>query len=114
MIKVKNNRVYCFDPKKRKYQLIGTKLGDTLVKRVNKNHFMRMVNGYGIQYDAFNDFLKKGIKKIVISEKESGNKWESETEEWFINGKVADYGHGKQVFLSLKYMNLKKKLTNDI
>lgn len=54
------------------------------------------------------------LKKVVIIE-QNGNKWEATPLQWFTNGKVLDYGWGKQLFLSLKYMSLQKaKLNADL
>lgn len=108
MPKISNNKVYCFDPKKQKFILIGMQSDDVLIKNVESNHFMRIVNGYGMQYDAFSRFKKIGIKKIKIHEGHTGNNWVSKPDDWIKNGRVADYGNGKQVFLSLKYMHFEK------
>lgn len=82
-----------------------TKIGDTFFKQVQEKHFMKVVGGYGFQYDAFIQFEKKGIKEIHINE-ENGSVWSSRPSQWLEHGKIADYGRGKQIFLSLKYMSL--------
>lgn len=105
--KVKGFSVYCFDPKYKTYMKMGLKKGDIFYKAVRDVNFMRVVNGYGIQYDAFNDFPALGIKRIKVLE-EGGNIWLSKVSDWKNFGKVADYGRGKQIFLSLKYMSLQK------
>lgn len=93
-----------FDPKKRKLVLCGMTVGNTLFREVSRKHFMRVVDGYGIQKEAFDIFREKGIERIILTEKETGKKWESKVENWRIFGRLNDYGHGKQWFLSLKYM----------
>ena len=95
-----------FDPHKKKIVKIGVIKDGILYKKVKPEHFFRLANAYGIQYDAFNEIINQ-VKKIVIME-QNGNNWESIPEDWFINGKVSDYGYGKQIFLSLKFMKLKK------
>lgn len=101
---------YTFDPKKQKVVKIGKIISGVLYKNVLPKHFMRIVNGYGIQYDAFNE-LK--VSKIIIIE-ENGNKWESKPSDWKINGKIMDFNSGKQIFLSLKYMHLVKNLDEQV
>ena len=91
-----------YDPHKKKVVKIGTIIDGVLYKPVKPKHFFRLADAYGIQYEAFNRILDQ-VKKVVIIE-ENGNKWESIPLDWFTKGKVADYGYGKQVFLSLKYM----------
>lgn len=96
-----------FDPKKRSKVLVGDIVGDTLTKKVNPaKHFMRVVDGYGIQYQAIQELKEMGIKTIVIEES-TGKSWKSPLSNWEEHSKTADYGNGKQVFLSLKYMSLK-------
>lgn len=98
-----------FDPKKRKLVLCGLTVGDTLFREVSKKHFMRVVDGYGIQKEAFEVFEEKGIEKIILTEKETGQKWQSKVSDWKLFGRLNDYGHGKQWFLSLKYMKSYKR-----
>lgn len=107
-LKINKTSVYCFDPKYKKYMKMGTKIGNTFFKKVQSKHFMRVVNGYGLQYDAFVEFEREGIEKIVVLE-ENGKSWMSDTKDWLMHGKIADYGRGKQIFLSMKYMSLKNK-----
>ena len=65
---------------------------------------MRVLQGYGIQEVAFQEMMSKGVKKIVLKETHTNKNWEASVETWLENSKVADYGHGKQRFLSLKFM----------
>lgn len=103
-------KLYTFDTRKQKKVLIGEIQGEALFKTVNPaKHFMRIVDGYGIQYQAFQELKAKQIKKIIIKET-TGNQWEATLQTWIDNSKVADYGSGKQVFMSLKFMNSKRKI----
>lgn len=106
---IRGTRVYCFDPGLKKVVKMGTKIGDTFFKTVEPAHFMQVVNGYGFQYDAFACFEAEDIAKIEILEHHTGITWQSKPLEWFKHGKIADYGRGKQIFLSLKYMHKKDK-----
>lgn len=101
-------KLYTFDPRKGRKILVGDVQGTNLIKEVDPiKHFMRVVDGYGIQHNALNELRIKGVKKIIIREK-GGKVWESTLENWDEHCKVADYGNGKQAFLSLKFMsNLK-------
>lgn len=84
--------------------LCGEVNGDTFTRTVSTKHFMRVVGGYGISEDAFIELGAKGIKKLIIKVKETGDQWETTPQDWLTHAKVADYGSGKQRFLSLKYM----------
>lgn len=108
-LKITGTKAYCFDPKYRKYMRMGTVIGDVFFKTVEAKHFMKIVNGYGLQYDAFAQFVMRGVKKIEVLERHTGNTWLSDVVTWTVHGKVADYGRGKQIFLSLKYMALVDK-----
>lgn len=108
-IKIDGIKVYAYDPRRRTYIRAGSKVGDVYFKNVSSKHFMRVVNGYGIQYDVVREMKTLGVKRIEILEDDTGKKWVSDVAEWDIHSKTADYGHGKQVFLSLKYMQLKRR-----
>ena len=88
---------------------MGIHKKDTFIKPVKANNFMRVIGVYGIQYDAFSEFKEIGIKKITVYEQHTKNKWQSKVKDWELNGKIADYGNGKQIFLSLKFMSFVKK-----
>lgn len=108
-LQIKGTKVYCFDPHFKSLKLMGQKIGDTFFKRVTPLHFMRVANAYGFQYDAFASFELNGIENISILESHTGITWESKTKDWFTYGSIADYGRGKQIFLSPKYMHRKNK-----
>ena len=108
-LQINGTKVYCFDPHFKKLNKMGTKIGDVFFKTVEEKHFMRMVGGYGFQYDAFACFEAEGIAKIEVLERHTGETWVSKPKDWFEHGKIADYGRGKQIFLSLKYMSRKNK-----
>jgi hypothetical protein len=110
-LQVRKNKVYCFDPKHQSPRLMGyiDSDGKTFVKTVEPKNYMRVIGGYGLQYDAFSSFAEAGLTKIVVFEKHTGNSWLSTTKDWVEHGKIADYGNGKQVFLSLKYMHVQLK-----
>ena len=97
-------KIYEFDPKKNKKVLLGELIGDTLFRGVDPKHFMRVVQGYGIQEVAFQTFRGQGVEKIVLKENNSDKRWEADLADWEKIGRVMDYGHGRQRFLSLKHM----------
>lgn len=97
-------KILAYDPKKGKHVLVGNLVKTTLYRRVEAKHYMRILDGYGIQEPAFQDVIKKGTKFIVEIVEETKDKWKSSIGDWIKYGHVADYGHGKQRFLSLKYM----------
>ena len=101
-------KLYSFDPKKNKTILVGEVIGKTLVRKVNSNHFFRVCNGYGIQENAFEKAVEMGIKHITLLVDSTDVSWSSTVKDWIEHGAVKDYGHGKQRFLSMKYMNGKR------
>lgn len=105
-LKVVKTKVYCFDPSYKKYMLMGFKVGNVFFKKVESKHFMKICNGYGLQYDAFVLFQENGIEKIRIIESGQDRAWKSTPSDWLEHGKIADYGRGKQIFLSLKFMHM--------
>ena len=106
---INGTKAYCYDPKYKKPMLMGRKIGSVFFKTVESKHFMRVVGGYGLQYDAFACFEGEGITDIEILEHHTDITWQSKAKDWFLHGKIADYGRGKQIFLSLKYMTKKNK-----
>lgn len=97
--------ILTYDPAKEKRVNAGTIVGDTLVKEVDSlKHFMHIVDGYGIQKEVAEMAKEKGIMNVLIKETNTGINWKSALADWFDHGKLADYGNGKQYFLSLKYM----------
>lgn len=97
-------KLITFDPAKNKRVLVGEVVGDTLFRWVKPEHFMRVLQGYGIQEVAFQKIMMEGLKTIVLKEEATEQRWEASVEIWKLNSKIADYGHGKQRFLSLKFM----------
>ena len=102
-------KILCYDPKKEKTVLCGNTEGDTFIRIVEPKHFMNIVQGYGIQEIAFQEVLEKGIKNICLKVSTTKDNWEADIKTWLEHSKVMDFGHGKQRFLSLKYMSNKKE-----
>lgn len=102
-------KIYSFDPKKRTKVLCGDIIDDGFYRDVTYKHLMRINNSYAIQEDAFQELIANDVTKIFMKVKETGDVWESTTNDWLNIATVADYGHGKQRFLSLKYMHRKPK-----
>lgn len=97
-------KLLTFDPKKNKQVLVGELIVDTLFREVDPKHFMRVLQGYGIQEVAFEEIVRRGVIKIVLKELGTNKRWEARVKDWVEHGRVADYGHGKQRFLSVKFM----------
>lgn len=99
------NKLYSFDPRKRQQVLIGEIIDNTIIlQRDSKKHLMRVVDGYGIQAGALDEIQHKGIDEIRIWETNTGIKWKISVADWRIFGRLADYGNGKQWFVSRKHM----------
>ena len=54
-----------YDTKKKKVVLCGELRNGILFRKVKPEHFMKVVNGYGIQEVAFQTILERQIKKIT-------------------------------------------------
>lgn len=97
--------LYAFDPQKRKKIKVGEVIGNGIVIEKNsKKHLMRVMDGYGIQAEAMQTLQDEDIKEIYIHETDSGIKWKVSVSDWRLFGRLADYGNGKQWFLSRKFM----------
>lgn len=102
-------KLTAYDPKKGKHILCGELVGDSLFRDVEKKHFMRIVNGYGIQEIAFQEALKRGVTKFIYKELHTGKNWEATDTDLNKFGAVKDFGHGPQRFISMKYLKPRKK-----
>ncbi len=92
------------DPEKGILVTCGYIDGTIFTRNVKPEHFMRVVGGYGIQEQVF-DYLKNNNIETIILKVDGGEWWESPLSTWVEHGNVANYGHGKQRFLSTKYMS---------
>ena len=98
-------RLNTFDKKKNKIVKCGYVEGNTYFKDVNNKHYMFKYNGYGIQEEIFKKLVLHGTKYIQIKTK-AGTLHTSDVVYWIKNGKVDDFGHGKQIFLDIKFMKV--------
>ena len=80
--------------------------GNIFFKEVNRSkHFMRVLSGYGIQKEAY-DKIKMKVKWVIIFEKDTNVRLLSTIEAWKEHSSAQNYGSGRQVFLSEKYMEV--------
>jgi hypothetical protein len=103
--KTGNETLYTYDKAKQKYVHAGVIVGNRFRKNVTSTHFMVKHNGYGIQAIVLNELIKKKVDTIIITTSK-GTTHTSKIIEWVKNGKVADYGNGKQYFLDVKLMQI--------
>ena len=101
-------KLLVYDPAKQKDVLIGEIQDGVLHREVKPEHFMKIVDGYGIQENGFQKLITEAVKEIVMRT-EAGTTYSATVQTWLDHSKVADYGHGKQRFLSLKYMTTKEE-----
>lgn len=107
--------LYAHDPAKRKKIKVGEVIGTAvIIEKNSKKHFMRVVDGYGIQKEAITLLDEAGVKEVRIHETDTGLYWKSDLSDWRLFGRLADYGNGKQWFLSMKYMKQYKPKTETI
>ncbi len=100
-------KIYTKDPTKGHEVLVGEfdKASNTLtIIKDPKVHYMRVVQGYGIQADVYIKCIPRDLDIVI---KTPDKTYRSNIKDWVEHGKTADYGHGPQRFLSLKYMQEK-------
>lgn len=96
-------KLFCFDPRKNKTVLAGEIELDTFFKKVEPKHFMKIIQGYGIQENVIEQLKSKGIKNIKIITNVS--QYASTLDDWLAPDiKVLDYGNGKQRFMPIHRM----------
>lgn len=97
-------KLYAFDSGRGKKVLIGQVIGNALLIRKNADQRMKKFDAYGIDERAFGDAKKNGIVEIRIHRLDTEQRLKASTEIWETKSKTMDFGHGKQLFLSIKYM----------
>ena len=73
-------------------------------KVISTKHKMRLFDGYGIQKEVFDKYLRGKNGKIVINEIDTDIRLDSDIKDWEEKGRAANFGEEKQVFFSVKYM----------
>ena len=92
-------------------KIIGKVSGDVFCKKVVKSkHLLRKWDAWGIDKTVMDNLIRNGISKIIIHEKEEDVDYETSVKDFVEKGKEEDFGHGKQMFLSL--VNFKKEEKN--
>lgn len=107
--------LYAFDPGKSKKIKVGEIVGNAVVlKKDSKKHLMRVMDGYGIQASALTAMQENNIEEVRIHETDTGIRWKISVADWRMFGRLADYGNGKQWFVSRKFMRQYKVDTETI
>lgn len=89
-------------------QLEKNDMGIIFTKKVKRSkHFMRRVSGYGIQKEAFDQYLRGKLGVIEIVETDTKKTLVASIGVWEEHGSHQNFGFGRQVFLSEKYMEVK-------
>jgi hypothetical protein len=91
-----------YDEGKDEMVTCGEVIGDTYFRDVKMEHFMLKFFGFGVQKEIIDMLENNDIKKIVLNTKKKPFK--STLADWIEHGKIANFGHGDQVFLSTRYM----------
>ncbi len=94
--------VKTYDKCKGHWVSAGIVVGKTYVRNVNNKHYMVKHHGYGIQSDVLKGLFKSGVRKVKLNAKTVTLR--SSLNTWSTRGVEADYGHGKQTFLSTDFM----------
>ena len=86
--------------------LLPKKEGRIFLKEVERaKHFMRILEGYGIQKEVYDTYLRGKRGKVVIEENDTGKFLCADISTWQEHSSAQNYGDGKQIFLSERYMN---------
>lgn len=93
-VKIKVGRLYTKDKKV------------TFTKTVDSTrHKMRIFDGYGIQKDVYDKHLRGKQGRIIIKERDTGKVLVASIKTWAEHHSGQNFGDGKQIFLSTKYMH---------
>ena len=102
---IKNNKLYAFDPARGNKALVGQIIGTSLILVKNAEHLLRKHNAYGIDERAFEEAKRDGITEIRIKRIDRDERLKADMQIWEQKSIVADYGHGKQLFLPISFMS---------
>ncbi len=103
-------KLYTFSPQKNKDILAGElikKPNEIIFKKavISTKHKMRLFEGYGIQKDIFDKYLRGKKGRIIIKEKDTGKVLVASIKTWQEHCAGANYGDGKQIFLATRFMH---------
>ena len=88
-------------------KIIGTLDGDIFYKSVHySKHHLHKYNAWAIATSVIDDCESKGCKKIIIKDKESGNRYEIPFEMFIMKSFEINHGYGKQYACSDSYFKL--------
>jgi hypothetical protein len=67
-------------------------------------HYFKVVKGYGIQKEIFDKYLR-GKKGVIQIKEDTGKFLVASIDTWTEHSKSGNYGDGKQIFLSERFMH---------
>jgi len=82
------------------------------VKRIK--HFMRVVDGYGIQKAVFDEYLRGRKGRVIVHEKDTGKYLVASIKTWTLHSSNQNFGDGKQIFLSERFMHNSEKFDREV
>ena len=111
-------KIYTYSSQKGRDILVGelTKKNKkiTFTKSVDsRKHKMRIFSGYGIQKDVYDKYLRGKEGRIVFKEKDTGKYLVASIKTWGEHHSGQNFGDGKQIFLSTKFMHNSKDFNRD-
>lgn len=106
-------KIFCEDPRGYRGRLhvgnlIDTRSGLLFKKVVDKNrHYMKLVEGYGIQKEVFDRYLrgKRGRVMLIEHDGETKTYLVASIHTWTKHSSYQNFGDGEQVFLSRRFMH---------
>ena len=107
IIKKMKMKILTYNPKKTKQVLAGVlDENNTFIKKVTDKQCHKKLNAYTIQEDVLQQLIEKEVKIIrIVTPK---NIYETKLKDWLNGNKfifIRDYGHGKQRFFPICFMN---------
>lgn len=88
-------------------KVIGFIKDGVLCKRVfKKKHFMKVLNGWGLDKKIFNDH---DFKEVKILDKDDDVMYVSQRSDWLEHGIRKNFGYGEQIILPLRHHEMRHR-----
>lgn len=85
-------------------RMVGVIEGNTFTKSVERRiHFFRKLQGYAIDKAVISRLPQKGVRFVVVKEKDTGDTYRVPLAEYLEHGIPLNHGFGEQIVLPLSY-----------
>lgn len=87
-------------------KVVGNIVDGVLQKKVRRSkHFMRVLNGWGMDTDIF----KHDFNEVKILDTENETLYVSKRDDWLTHGIRKNFGYGHQIILPLRFHEVRHK-----